>query len=42
MRNLIADLKEFSVYMAMIRAAVQSRMEYRGSFIMYLLTLVGF
>ncbi|MCE9597346.1 MAG: ABC-2 family transporter protein [Spirochaetia bacterium] len=29
-------------YGSMVRAAIQSRMEYRGSFIMYILTILGF
>ncbi len=42
MKNLILDLKEFRAYASIVRAAVQARMEYRGSFIMYLMTLIGF
>lgn len=34
--------KDLPQYGAMIRAAIQSRMEYRGSFIMYILTVLGF
>lgn len=34
--------ESFRVYLAMLRASIQSRMEYRGSFIIYLLTFVGF
>lgn len=33
---------DLPVYGSMIRAAIQSRMEYRGSFIMYILTIMGF
>lgn len=32
----------FAAYMRLTRAAIESRMEYRGSFIMYILTLLGF
>ena len=35
-------MSEWSSYKAMLRAAIQSKMEYRGSFIAYIFTLIGF
>lgn len=37
-----ALLKDLPVYGSMIRAAVQGRMEYRASFLMYIMTILGF
>ena len=33
---------DFQSYLAILRAAVQSKMEYRGSFVAYIFTLIGF
>jgi len=42
MKGLLLEIKDYRIYLRMIRASIQARMEYRGSFFMYIFTVLGF